>query len=683
MIWLRVESPSTSHPLPLPLPVVLPHTRASMAMIRAAALSTYVLAPRSETPPSGTPPLLPIPLLTSSPPLLLPSTDYSIDVTEAKFPPLKRLCIALGPKYEIEESSSLTDRRTRGFRADYGFVGTLDAKIRRDLEREIGYGITDIWEDPDETAEEIPMTDVAELGQRMTNFVTTVRQDTDEIYRRLDDEQDDRSLMNASREAWVQSMDTSDTTRSEVGALRTTMAALQSQQTPDRDPAYPDVPEEAVSVADALAACDTDRSRNGKDNHDSGTGVRRQAPLARETVGHDVAYAMNWTNLKNKMTDKYCPRGEIKKLEELPLMCARMFPEKSDKIERYVGGLPDMIHGSVMSSKPKTMHDAIEFATELMDKKISTFAERQAENMRKAYTSGSGEKKPYGGSKPLCSICKYHHHGQCAPKCNKCNKVVHLARNCRSTANANTANNQRGTKAGQKATRFEYGAQGHFKRECPKLKNNNRGNPVGSGNAPAKVYVVGHAGTNLDSNVATSTLHLNNHYASILFDTGADRSFMSTAFSSQIDIMPTTLDHYYDVELADGRIIGLNTIIRGCTLNLLNHPFNINLMPKIVRIPYGNETLIVRGDGSDRGNETRMNIILCTKTQKYILKGCHVFLARGTTKNTKYKSEGKRLEDELIVQNFPEVFPEDLPGLPPTRQVEFQINMIPGAAPVA
>ncbi|GKD01683.1 reverse transcriptase domain-containing protein [Tanacetum coccineum] len=112
------------------------------------------------------------------------------------------------------------------------------------------------------------------------------------------------------------------------------------------------------------------------------------------TVGHDVAYAMTWTNLKKMMTDKYCPRGEIKKLEvemwnlkvkgtdmvsynqrfqELALMCARMFPEESDKIKKYVVGLPDMIHESVMASKPKTMQDAIEFATELMDKKINTF----------------------------------------------------------------------------------------------------------------------------------------------------------------------------------------------------------------------------------------------------------------------------------------------------------------------
>ncbi|GKA87057.1 putative reverse transcriptase domain-containing protein [Tanacetum coccineum] len=209
--------------------------------------------------------------------------------------------------------------------------------------------------------------------------------------------------------------------------------------------------------------------------------------------------------------------------------------------------------------------------------------------------------------------------------------------------------------------------------------------------------------------MVTGTFLLNNRYASVLFDTGADRSFVSTAFSSQIDITPSTLDHYYDVELADGRIIGLNTILRGCTLNFLNHPFNIDLMPvelgsfdaiigmdwlakyqaiivcaeKIVRIPWGNETLIVRGDGSNRGNETRLNIISCTKTQKYLLKGCQVFLAHVTTKKAEDKSKEKRLEDVPIVRDFPEVFPEDLPGLPPTRQVEFQIDLVPGAAPVA
>ncbi|GJT77556.1 hypothetical protein Tco_1044281 [Tanacetum coccineum] len=139
MIRLRAKLPSTSHPLPLLPPIVLPHTRASMVMMRDAAPSTYILASRSKTPPLGTPLRLPIPLPTSSPPLLLPSTDCRADVPKVMLPPRERLCIALGPRYEIGESSSTpTTRPTRGFRADYCFIGTLDAEIRRDLDRQIG-----------------------------------------------------------------------------------------------------------------------------------------------------------------------------------------------------------------------------------------------------------------------------------------------------------------------------------------------------------------------------------------------------------------------------------------------------------------------------------------------------------------------------------------------------------------
>ncbi|GKE80956.1 putative reverse transcriptase domain-containing protein [Tanacetum coccineum] len=191
------------------------------------------------------------------------------------------------------------------------------------------------------------------------------------------------------------------------------------------------------------------------------------------------------------------------------------------------------------------------------------------------------------------------------------------------------------------------------------------------------------------------TFLLNNRCASILFNTGADRSFVSTAFSTLIDIIPTILDHGYDVELADGRIIRVNTVLRVCTLNFLNHPFHINLMPvemgsfdviigmdwlsrynavidyakKIVRIPSGREILIVRGDGCGEGHKTRLNIISCTKTQKYLLKGCHVFLAHVTIKKIEDKSEKKQLEDIPIVKDFPDVFHEDLLGLPPFDKV--------------
>ncbi|GJY84761.1 putative reverse transcriptase domain-containing protein [Tanacetum coccineum] len=167
--------------------------------------------------------------------------------------------------------------------------------------------------------------------------------------------------------------------------------------------------------------------------------------------------------------------------------------------------------------------------------------------------------------------------GPCPLWCNNCKKVGHLAKDCRSRPTNN--NNRNNNNNNQKGNGFyECRAQGHYRRNCPKLKNNDRGNQAGNDRAPTKVYVVGNAGANPD-NVVAGTFLLNNRYAYILFDTGADRSFVSTAFSSQIDITPSTLDYYYDVELADGRIIGLNTILKGCTLNFLNHQFNINLMP--------------------------------------------------------------------------------------------------------
>nr|GEV13330.1 putative reverse transcriptase domain-containing protein [Tanacetum cinerariifolium] len=337
-----------------------------------------------------------------------------------------------------------------------------------------------------------------------------------------------------------------------------------------------------------------------------------------KTVSHDVTYGMPWKTL----------------MKELALLCGRMFPEESDKIERYIRGLPEMIHGSVVASKPKTMQEAVEIATELMDKKIRTFAECEI--------ATSGEKKQYGGSKPLYTKCNYHHDGPCAPKCHKWNK-----------------------------------------RECPKLKNNNNhGNQGGKDNAPTKVYTVGGAGTDPDSNVVTGTFLLNNRYAYVLFDTGVDKSFVSTAFCSQINITPSTLDHCYDVELANGRIIGLNTILKGYMLNLLNHPFNINLMP----VELGSFNAIIGMDWLAKyqaGNAILWNIISCTKTEKYMMKGFPIFLAHVTTKEVEDKSEKKRFEDVPIVQNLPDVFPEDLLGLPSTRPVEFQIDLVPGATPVA
>ncbi|GKE32555.1 putative reverse transcriptase domain-containing protein, partial [Tanacetum coccineum] len=228
-----------------------------------------------------------------------------------------------------------------------------------------------------------------------------------------------------------------------------------------------------------------------------------------ESVFHISNCAVeNQKALKKMMTVKYCPKGEIKKLEielwslkvkgtdvasytlhfqELALMCGRMFHEESDK-------------GYQQQNK--------------------------RHNTGKAYTFRPGEKREYTGSLPLCTKCNYYHKGPCAPRCNKCKKIGHLTRDCRSSGPNGNNNNRGNSGTTQNAgTCYECGVQGHFRRDCPKMKNRNCSNQGGNGNASAKVYVVGNAGTNPDSNVVTGTFLLNDRYASILFDTGADRSF--------------------------------------------------------------------------------------------------------------------------------------------------------------
>ncbi|GKB25745.1 putative reverse transcriptase domain-containing protein [Tanacetum coccineum] len=261
----------------------------------------------------------------------------------------------------------------------------------------------------------------------------------------------------------------------------------------------------------------------------------------KRTIGIEAAYAMSWAELMKLMTEVYCPRNEVQKMEtelwnlavkgndltaytrrfqELVLLCTRMVPNEEDKVERFVGGLPDNIQGNVIAAEPTKLQDAIRIANNLMDQKL----------------------KGYVGSLPYCNKCKLHHAGPCTVRCgNYCPKL---------------RNQNRGNKTGNKT-----------------------GNQTGSNEATAKAYAIGGGGANPDSNVVTGTFLLNNCYASMLFDSGADRSFVSSTFSALLDVAPSTLDTSYAIELADGRISETNVVLRGCTLGLLGHPFNIDLLP--------------------------------------------------------------------------------------------------------
>ncbi|GJV21020.1 hypothetical protein Tco_1370040 [Tanacetum coccineum] len=237
-------------------------------------------------------------------------------------------------------------------------------------------------------------------------------------------------------------------------------------------------------VTTALAA--RDATRNGDDSHTSGMGARRPVQVARECTYPDFlkCQPLNFKGMRGvvgSLSGKCSLHGGTPMLSPLLLSCPCNDMEVTEKdnedkycqgaklrtrvrngnlkVEKYVSGLPDMIHGSVMATKPKTMQDAIEFATELMDKKIGTFAERQAENKRKldnnnqaqqqlpkrqnvvqAYTAGIGERKEYDGTLPMCNKCKFHHNGPCIVKCANCKRVSHLTRDCWSYA---ATNNQR------------------------------------------------------------------------------------------------------------------------------------------------------------------------------------------------------------------------------------------------
>ncbi|GJX15488.1 reverse transcriptase domain-containing protein [Tanacetum coccineum] len=606
-----------------------------------------------------------------------PPVDRREDIPEVELLPCKRLCLtALTSRYKVGESLTVAARPTKGHRVDYGFIGTLDDETRCQRAEEVGYGIRDVWVDPIEAVEEVTPTTLEGVNARVTKLAEIISPGDCVV---------DGVGGFSSREAWTQSAGLSLAVHQELQAYRT-HTQIQDYRIASQESltaTLNNMPLKRTSAAARAAAAAAPMTAAAVEQLIKARVLRHLLimklfkialmVMAMEVTiltlelkelsgcvvsmvqedGISVLYQQlccGEPNTKEDDDSQNYPRHEIKKLEiklwnlkvngndvasytlrfqELALMCGRMFHEESDEVEKYVSGLPDMIRGN----KRK-----LEFN---VGNNQRYQQQNKRQNTRRAYTAVPSEKREYTGLLPLGS----------GPNGNNNNHG-----NSGMTQNAGTC--------------YECCVQGHFKRDCPKLKNRNHGNQGGNGNASAKVYVVGNAGTNPESNTVTGTFLLNNRYASFLFDTCADRSFVSTTFSSLIDITPSTLDHYYDVKLAGGKITRINTIIWGCTLNFLDHPFHINLMlvelgsfdviigmdwlakyhaiidctEKIVRIPWGNETLIVHGDGSNRGNKTRLNIISCTKTHKYMLKGHHVFLAHVTTKETEDKSGEKRLD---------------------------------------
>ncbi|GKC86890.1 putative reverse transcriptase domain-containing protein [Tanacetum coccineum] len=394
------------------------------------------------------------------------------------------------------------------------------------------------------------------------------------------------------------------------------------------------------------------------------------------TMGLETVNQMPWTEMKQLMTAEF---------NELALMCLRMVETKRVKVDAYIRALTDNIKGEVTSSKPANLNEVVRIAHKLMEQKSQAKDERilegkkqKWENYQSRNSSGKSnhrdnarqtlqnnqkqgnaramitaptDEKVSSGSLPLCERCFTRHVGPCTIKCHKCGKVGHKARYYKEKNVATGAN------ALPILTCYDYGEQGHTRNRCPRKVKQEE---VGEVRGRAMLLRI--------------------------LSRKVQMSFVDTRFSSMLNIDSVKIGSSYEVELADGRVVSTNTILKSCTLNLVNHIFEIDRMPnelgtfeviigmdwlvkhdavivcgeKVVGILYGNKMLIVE---SDKG-VSRLKVIPCIKARKYVERGCHLFLAHVTEK----KSKEKRLEDVSVIHDFPEVFPEELPGLLPLGQ---------------
>nr|GEY33909.1 putative reverse transcriptase domain-containing protein [Tanacetum cinerariifolium] len=309
----------------------------------------------------------------------------------------------------------------------------------------------------------------------------------------------------------------------------------------------------------------------------------------------------------------------------MALMCPDLVPNEKKKIERYMKGFPERINGNITSARPTILHEAVNLARELVEQAVQRKAHHQQNRRQKtarAYTTAPAKGKAYAGTLPKCNRCNLHHTGRCPPKCRRCQRLGHHEADCKVRLPCTEDNPLRNV------TCYGCGEKGHLRHLCPKGRNQqNEG-------ARARAYVV-----------------VETH--------------------SRIRMC-------YDVELADKKIVSTNTVLRGCTLALFSHTFKIDLLPTRL----GSFDVIV---GIDWLSYHRAVIVFYEKIVRIPLPNGEILEIHGERpeKDSKslscIKADEVRLNDIRTVCDFPEVFPDNLTGLPSVREIEFCIDLIPGA----
>ncbi|KAI3727551.1 hypothetical protein L6452_16167 [Arctium lappa] len=424
--------------------------------------------------------------------------------------------------------------------------------------------------------------------------------------------------------------------------------------------------------------------------------------LTRSALVPEVLAKLTWPVFKEKLMDKYCSERSMDKLErefrnlkkgnmsiagysklflEKLNLVGHLVPDERSKIKAYHQGLPaDMRTARFVGEKRKW--------------------EGPPGPVRPSRPFVSGRSGDQRREERWCHKCKSKHSGPCAPRtfsgpaeCAKCGKKGHTIRDCPI----------RGPVC------FECREPGHVKMYCPKLVGGYRGNSVGSTarveqppRVPSRAFRMSTEEAKETADVVSGTFLVNSLPARVLFDSGATRSFVSNIFCKRFTTPVSVLPDALVVEIANGDQVIIRDHFGDCTLEIDGNSFGLDLLPmaiggfdvvigmdwlvrhkadifcskKMIQVPLAGKGVVTIYGERGKGNNP---IITCLKARKFLAKGYPSYLAYVVDAKKEYKS----VEDVEVVQDFPDVFPEDLPGLPPERQVEFQIDLTPGAAPIA
>ncbi|KAI3678050.1 hypothetical protein L6452_37329 [Arctium lappa] len=359
-------------------------------------------------------------------------------------------------------------------------------------------------------------------------------------------------------------------------------------------------------------------------------------------------------------------------LEKINLV-GHLVPDERSKIKAYQQGLPARMRTTVRSARGLTLQDVIEESLLIEDDFEAEKDERIVVGEKKKWEWSSGpirQSNPFAGGRVSdnrrewrwCHKCKAKHSGPCDPKphsgpveCARCGKKGHANHDCPI----------RGPVC------FECREPGHMKKDCPKLVGGHRGDSLGStarvdqpSRAPSRAFRITTEEAKETTDVVPGTFLVNSLSARVLFDSGATCSFVSDLFCKQFVLPISVLPDALVVEVANGNQVIIRDCFCNCSLEIDGNSFGVDLLP-----------MALGGEKGKRSNP----IISSLKARKFLAKGYPSYLAYVVDA----KKEKKLVEDVKVVQDYPGVFSEDLPGLPPERQVEFQIDLNPGTAPIA